>query len=231
MSNFIPRMVAHRLRHFGTTTGRMSTKSKEINMTKTTEEQLSEFIFNLYRRDNRSDNERSPLSDRIAYGLCTDPKAAMDLATLLAKSVAPEHADSIEEVLGFHVEPISLGEEGSSAYDFLRAIAELSKPRRDPFEELMERPLYDNEGNIDPHVLWARAFDELREYLPDIIFDPTYYQTDAASYHPGIHGEGISVFMVNGAIQHVLLMDDMLDHLDPKHLATHHDEQGWVYSD
>lgn len=233
------RIAAHYLRHFGTTTGRITSKVpsfKELPMNVTnlnrtdltdTEIELSELVFAHYH-SNPKPGQRSRVSDEFARNMRGDEACIMRLATLLAKMVAPEHADKVGEVVGFYITP---ARPSGSISDLLKAMLGGGEP------ESMEDTLIGSDimnpltGKPNPLVIWAKAYDLLRGHYSNVTFDHEYAEVADMTNHPGIHGDGINIVSVNGAILQVL-MDNNLMHYDYFHwLATDQDEDGWVYSD
>ena len=99
--------------------------------------------------------------------------------------------------------------------------------------EVRERELVTS-GGLDPEVLWSRAAKVLaRAGHDDVTYDPEYFNMGGHNYRPGIHGEDVTIHMVNGALLRVLReaneMDQAID-LD-EWMATQRDSDGWVYCD
>lgn len=189
-----------------------------------TERQLSELVFAHYH-SNSKPGGRSRLSDDFARNLLGDEACIMRLATLLAKMVAPEHADKVGEVAGFYITP---ARPSGSISDLLKAL--LSEPEPITLDSILAQPLSDPILGVNPLVLWARAFIMLQTLYSDVDFDHEYAEVADDNFRPAIHGEGINIISVNGAILEVLREANLVDDIDYSHFATHSDEDGWVFS-
>jgi len=237
------RIAAHYLRHFGTTTGRITSKVpsfKELPMNVTnlnrddltdTEIELSQLVFAHYH-SNPKPGQRSRVSDEFARNMRGDEACLMRLATLIAKMVAPEHADKVGEVAGFYITP---ARPTGSISDLLKSLLDGVEPKpveiRITLQDLLDAPVKDPLfGHVNPLVLWAHAFRELQAYYSDVTFDHQYAEVDDDNYRPGIHGDGINIVSVNGAIIAVLIRNNLMDEDYFEWLATDQDEDGWVFS-
>lgn len=189
-----------------------------------TERQLSELVFaNYYSNPKPGDHSR--LSDDFARNLRGEDACIMKMATLLAKMVAPEHADKIGEVAGFYITP---ARPSGSISDPLKAL--LSEPEPLTLDSILAQPLSDPILGVNPLVLWAKAFVVLQGLYSDVDFDHEYAEVADDNFRPAIYGDGINIVSVNGAILEVLREANLTDDIDYSHLATHSDEEGWVFS-
>lgn len=188
-----------------------------------TERQLSELVFAHYHSNPRPGG-RSRLSDDFARNLRGDEACIMKIATCLAKMVAPEHADKVGEVAGFYITP---ARSSGSLSDLLKALFE---PEPMSYERIMRMPLNEPLLGVNPLVLWAHAFNILQAHYSDVSFDHEYAEVADDNYRPAIHGEGINIVSVNGAILEVLRNSNLMDDIDYSFFATHQDEDGWVFS-
>ena len=190
------------------------------------ERELSELLFAHYHSNPRP-NGTSRLTNDIARNLRGDEACILRIAACLAKMVAPEHADKVGEVIGFYIKPARPSGSIQDLFD------QLLNPQRPRITEdmLLNSPIKDPIlGVINPLVLWAHAFQELQEYCADVTFDPEYAEVADDNYRPAIHGEGVNIVSVNGAIIAVLIRNNLMDEDYFDYLATDADEDGWVFS-
>jgi hypothetical protein len=172
---------------------------------------LSKLLFSLYHTGEFG-HTRSPLTDRIVISLRGHEARIMELATQLAKVAHPSMADEIGAVTGFlATRPVE------SAW---KSVGEL----------WAEKALV-HEGEVNPYILWAKASLELQKHYSDVVFDHAYHPREDGPPRPAIHGTGVNIVSVNGAILTVLMEANLLDgdFFDPTdYLATHQDKDGWV---
>jgi hypothetical protein len=188
-----------------------------------TERQLSELVFAHYH-SNPKPGQRSRVSDEFARNLRGDEACIMRLATLLAKMVEPEHADKVGEVAGFYITP---ARPPGSISDLLQA---LLNPEPRTLDTILRQPLSYPILGVNPIVLWAKAFVVLQGLYSDVDFDHEYAEVDDDEFRPAIHGDGINIVSVNGALLQVLREANLTDNIDHSFFATHQDEDGWVFS-
>lgn len=190
------------------------------------ERELSELVFAHYH-SNPKPGQRSRVSDEFARNLRGDEDCILRIATCLAKMVAPDHADKVGGVVGFYITP---ARPGGSIQDLFEQLLN-PQPPKITTEMLLDAPIKDPLlGVVNPLVLWAHAFQELQEYCADVTFDHSYAEVADDQYRPGIHGEGVNIVSVNGAIIAVLIRNNLMDEDYFDWLATDADEDGWVFS-
>lgn len=215
---------------------------------------LSEYLFSLYHQNltpgEPEQGRHSRVSDRIAKSLAESPCAIMKLATLMAychgmpetqevTAFAGARRDDAPEVelpewlkeMCERKPTIHEGNPGVTGGGILTAILlnALLSGNDDP--ELHEQDLIDEDGDLNPMVLWARAHQMLGGDDADVHFDPGYIETCDNDRHPGIHGHGVDPFTVNGAMVSVLAEANMMERLQEAadYMADTQDEDGWVY--
>lgn len=217
---------------------------------------LSEYLFSLYHRNltpgEPEQGRHSQVSDRIAKSLADSPSAIMDLATLMAychgmpetqevTAFAGARRDDTPEVelpewlkeMCERKPTIQEGDPEVTLQDMLAGVGivaiNLGALFDDP--ELHEQDLIDEDGDLNPMVLWARAHQMLGGDDADVDFDPGYHPVEDDDRHPGIHGHGVDPFTVNGAMVSVLAEVNMMERLQEAvdHMANTQDEDGWVY--
>lgn len=186
-----------------------------LNLTDT-ERQLSELVFSYYHTNPKS-GQRSRVSDDFARNLRGDEVGILRFATLLAKMAAPEHEDKIGKVVGFYAT--------GSISDLLQSLLE---PRT--LDTILRQPLSHPTLGVNPIALWAHAFVVLQAHYSNVSFDHEYAEVADNEFRPAIHGDGINVVSVNGAILEVLRNSNLTDDIDHSFFATHQDEDGWVFS-
>lgn len=178
---------------------------------------LSALIFQHYHT-NPKPGMRSMVSDRLAQAIANDQDVAMTFADAIARTIDSEYEG---EIVGFFIQPAK----PKSLLDMI--LEAISDPT-----PLHEHPIAGPLG-LNPMAIWARAAILLeRSGYADVTFDHEYAEVDDDNYRPGIHGEGVTPLAVNGAIMLVLEEGNAMDHIDSiaSVLATHQDEDGWVFS-
>ena len=170
----------------------------------------------------------SRITDQFAINLSDNEEAMMDMATILAKMVCPEHSETIARVTGFYIDRTGGG------VSSLEALFEaLLNPTSIPVEEqLIDHPLREPlSGQINPLVLWVKAYHILQGEYSNVCFDAKYHRIYSDHYRPAIFGDGINTVSVNGAIMQVLTdYEAITDDMEwVSYLATTNDE-GWVSS-
>lgn len=180
---------------------------------KTHENRLSQLIFQLYHSSNSTPGRTSPVSDRMANRLADDADLVHDLmSAMLHCHGMPESAE-------------------------IQAVVCRAKPMTpfvDQLREILNRfrkPLIDEDDDIDPQVLWERAWGVLGGDEADVSFDRSYIGSGPEDVRPAIHGHGIDIHTVNGAIVQVMIDAGLVERLSEceAYFANTQDKDDWVY--
>lgn len=233
----------------------MSIDRNPLNITDPNVRRLSEFVFKHYHT-NPTNNGHSRVSDAFAKAIADGPpELTMELATILAhiagaptghevtafamapKRTEPDLPDWFTDMMkGDHPKvtmkegdpgPMTSLEEMLGAMGFVAI--RLDMP--DDEQELYDGDLIDSDDDIDPTVLWARAWQKLGGDEADVSFDHGYTPANATYEVPAIHGPNVTPMLVNGAIIEVLDEANLMDRLDDAvfYMADTMDDHGWVY--
>lgn len=111
--------------------------------------------------------------------------------------------------------------------DLLQA---LLNPGLRTLDSTLRQPLSHPILGINPIVLWAKAFVVLQGLYSGVDFDHKYIEMGDDEFRPAIHGDGINIVSVNGALLQVLSEANLTDNINHSFFATHQDKDGWVFS-